>query len=152
MQNNAINEIAIYAKTILISAFTPSTWKFIFATIYVIYAFMFDVSKSQAFLSLVVLIIFDFITSIWAAKITGEPIRSAKIANSGVKLVAYFIVIAGAFQAERGLLLQISILDETVLAWFMARELISLIENVGRMGYETPQKLLNQLKNITDKK
>lgn len=140
-----------YMKSIIISAFSPTLWKTVLAICYVFYMFSFDVSKSSSYVSLLILIGLDFVTSLWAAKITGQPIRSSKIGNTGVKVFAYFAVICGAFQVERGLISQISVLDETVLAFFMARELISLIENVGRMGYAVPQKVLNQLKDFTNK-
>lgn len=149
---NYLHETILYIKTIVVAAFSPSTGKAALAVIYVGYTFLFDVSKSDSYLSLLVLIGLDFITSLWAAKISGEPIRSAKIGNSALKVFAYFAVIAGAFLTEKGLISQISVLDETVLAFFMAREFISLLENVGKMGFSTPQKLLNQLRDYTDKK
>lgn len=148
-----LNETLLYIKGLLIAVFSPSTTKVVFAVLYLAYSFLFDVSKSSAYLSLLVLIFLDFVTSLWAAKICGDPIRSSKIGNSGIKVFVYFAVICGAFLTEKGLISQISVLDETVLAWFMAREFVSLLENAGRMGYDTPKKLLNQqIKDFFDKK
>lgn len=147
---NQFQDILLYIKSIIAAAFSPTIGKAIFVAVYFSYCFLFDVTKSQAYMALIMLIILDFVTSLWAVKISGQPIQSSKIGNSGIKLVAYFMVICGAYLCEKGLASQIAVLDETVLGFFMAREFISLIENVGRMGYAIPQKLLNQLKEFTN--
>lgn len=149
---NAITETILYIKLTLTKVFSVSNAKTGWVAGFVVYSFLFDISQKEAHLALLVLILLDFITGLYAAKKIGEPIRSAKIRHSAVKVLAYFAVIAGAHLVEKGLVSYISFLDETVLAFFLVTELISLIENVGKMGYETPQKILNQLKVFKDQK
>lgn len=148
---DAMQEILLYIKFTLFKVFSPSTFKVLSVFAYVLYSFAFDMNQKEAHIALLALIALDFITGIMSAKISGEAIRSAKIRHSAVKVFAYFSVIAGAHMAEKGLVTYISFIDETVLAFFLITELISLIENVGKMGYETPKKILNQARDIQKK-
>ncbi len=144
---NALQETLLYIRFTLGKVLSYSNVKIIGAVFYVLYTFAFDISQREAHLALLILILLDFISGVSASKLLGEPIRSSKIRHSAIKVMAYFSVIAGAHLAEKGLFSYIAFIDETVLAFFLVTELISLIENVGRMGYETPQKILNQLKD-----
>jgi toxin secretion/phage lysis holin len=147
MTENAIKDTLEYIVYIICNALEPSFIKFVFAGAYVALSFVFDLGQGGALLALFLLVLIDFATGISAAKFLGEPIRSSKIKHTAIKMTAYFVVIAGAHLAEHGLTKYLAIIDETVLAFFLLTELISLLENMGRLGVQTPQKLLNQLKN-----
>ena len=135
-------EYIVYTLTV---ALHPSVVKSIFATSFVIFSFLFDVNQSMSLTALFVLILLDFVAGVSAAKYLGEPIRSSKIKHTAIKITAYFVVIAGAHLAEHGLASYLAVIDETVTAFFLLTELISLLENAGRLGVKTPKKLLNQL-------
>lgn len=146
MQNiNSLQETWEYLKYILAIALHPSGLKLIGAGLFLIFSFFFDINHSTSLLSLFMLILLDFISGVASAKYLGEPIRSSKVKHTAIKLTAYFAVIAGAHLAESGLSPSLAILDETVLAFFLITELVSLLENVGRLGVQTPKKILNQL-------
>ena len=116
----------------------------------VISEFLIDDVLAKAMLGLFILVIFDWITGTMAAHKTGEHIKSAKVFRTPVKLVVYFMLITGARIAEYSLPDMVHFLDEAVIAFLSMTELISLIENTGKMGYAIPLKLLKKLKNLRD--
>jgi len=105
--------------------------------------FFFDPAHYLAMLALFMLIIIDFFFGIAASRHTGDPIRSAKIIRSAIKMVVYFALVAAARVTEHAI--PISMLDETVTGFLAATELISILENTGRMGYAVPQKVVQLL-------
>jgi toxin secretion/phage lysis holin len=145
MPDNSIKETLKYLCYLIGAVFNHSVLKAIFALLFIVFSFLFDINQSEELLALFVLIQIDFISGIAAAKFNGDAIRSSKIRHTAIKITAYYSVIAGAHLAEYGLNHFLAILDETVMAFFLLTELISLLENVGRLGVETPKKLLNQL-------
>jgi phage-related holin len=116
----------------------------------VISEFLIDNALAKAMLALFILVIFDWVTGVMAAKKTGEHIKSSKIVRTPVKLVVYFMLITGARIAEYSMPDLVHFIDEAVIAFLTTTELISLIENTGRIGYAIPRKLLNKLKSIRD--
>ncbi len=148
---NALTETILYTKFTLAKVFSITNVKALGIIIYVVYSFALDINQGDSYVALLALILLDFVTGIYAAKKCGEAIRSSKIRHSAVKVFAYFSVIAGAHMAEKGLFSYVAFLDETVLAFFLFTELISLIENTGKMGYETPKKILNQIKEYKER-
>lgn len=114
--------------------------------------FFVDGVMTKALLALFFLILFDWITGIRAAKISGEVIKSSKIIRTPIKIAIYFMLITAARIAEFSLPGAIRYLDETVIAFLTLTELISVIENTGQMGYAVPKKLLNKLKSLRDEK
>lgn len=151
MKDNTLSDTYDYLIYTLGVALHPSILKLIWAGLFVIFSFLFDINHTVGLLSLFILIILDFISGIASAKYLDEPIRSSKIKHTAIKLTAYYAVIAGGHLAESGLVSYFAIIDETVLAFFLITELVSLLENVGRMGVQTPKKLLNQLIDTKNK-
>lgn len=151
MKDNTLSDTYDYLIYILGAALHPSSLKLITAGLIIVFSFLFDVNQSAGLLSLLILIILDFISGISASKYLGEPIRSSKVKHTAIKLTAYYAVIAGGHLAESGLVSYFAIIDETVLAFFLITELISLLENAGKLGVQTPNKLLNQLVETKNK-
>jgi len=127
-------------------------WSFLGGLAFSIYSFAFGMNNNIALFSLFILILLDFFSAIAAAYSTGEEIKSAKILRSAVKIVVYFGIVAGTHLAENGLPLFVGILDESTIGFLVATELISLMENAGRLGFKTPNVVLNRLKEITERK
>lgn len=120
----------------------------------IIFGFMFDVSKQPALIAIFGLIIFDFITGYAGAKYTGEQIKSAKIFRTAVKLITYFGVISAGFLLEKAIGFNAGA-DDLLIVFFGATEFISILENMGKLGFQTPKRLLNiaqDIKNNADKK
>jgi len=118
----------------------------------VISNFFIDDLLTKAMLALLFLIVFDSLTGVLAAKKEGDKIRSAKLVRTAVKISIYFILITSARIAEYSVPAGISYIDEIVLAFLTLTELISVMENVGRMGFAIPKKLLVKLISIRDSK
>lgn len=119
--------------------------------LYVVYSFMFDNLHTSSLFAIFMLIIIDFITGISAAKVSGEVISSAKVFRSAIKTVIYFMFISASHLMEMTTPL-LSFADELVISFLAVTELISVMENVGKMGFVVPKNLLNKLHEFRDSK
>jgi toxin secretion/phage lysis holin len=151
MTENAITDTLIYTKYLLSVAFHPTVIKTIWTVAYICATFLFDINQSVQLISLFILVLLDFVSGVSASVYTKEPIRSSKIKHTAIKLTAYFAVIAGAHLAENGLSHYFAVLDETVTAFFLLTELVSLLENIGRLGVDTPKGLIQKLLDYKNK-
>lgn len=115
------------------------------------YIFFFDVHLLEASKALLILIIVDFVTAFFAAKKSGDEIKSSKIFRTPIKILIYFMLVSVAHMMEV-VSPVLSILDETMMGFLALTELISILENTGRMGFAVPQKLLNKLHELRDQK
>ncbi len=99
--------------------------------------------------AIVLLIVFDFITGIIAARHTGQVIKSKGIVRSAFKIAIYGLLISAGHLAE-----QVTpgtwYIQNGIVVFLALTELISIIENVGKMGYAIPKKLLSQLQKFRD--
>ena len=96
---------------------------------------------------LLILTIFDFITAIAVTYKTGELIESRKALKTVVKIVVYCLFISSANLTE-SIALGTSWMADMVVSFLAITEMISIIENIGRMGYAIPKKLLNDLSKL----
>lgn len=120
--------------------------KCLLSVIYVAYSFSFDTLQGQGLIALMVLIIADFVTGIAVSLETGHKISSAKIFKTVVKIVIYYSMIALGHMTEYSVPVLNNFIDETVLAFLAITELISNLENFGKLGYAVPEKLLRALR------
>lgn len=119
--------------------------------LYVLFSFFFDSVQQLGLIALFILIIFDFLTAIANAYHKSIEIQSRKILTSAIKIVIYFGLIASAHITEHAVPIISGFLDETVLSFLALTELISILENCGKLGFAVPQKLLNKLQELRDK-
>lgn len=143
-------ETIIYIYLAIKSIFSDAALKIFFTVFYIGYAFFFDEAHTKSIIAVVVLIMIDFVTGIAAAKFTGEEIKSSKVFRSAVKVVIYLTLISSAHLLEIASI--ISFADDTVIAFLACTELISLIENIGKMGFAVPKQMLNKLQTFRDSK
>lgn len=125
--------------------------KIVATIIYSIYVFSFDHTQASGLLALLILIVIDFVSAISNAYKNNTPIRSAKVFTTAVKILIYYTLIACGHLVEKAVPL-FSVTDETILAFLAVTELISILENFGKMGYAIPKKLLRQLEEFRDNK
>lgn len=111
------------------------------------FAILFDVSNGPELTAVFILIMIDFLTGVGAAKYTGEQIKSAKIFRSGVKVITYFAVISAGFLLETSIGYNVGA-DEILIGFFAATEFISVMENMAKLGFQTPKRLLNIVEDI----
>lgn len=112
--------------------------------------FLFDSLQKQAMIAIIVLITIDFISGLYASLKSGQKIQSSKIRRTAFKVAAYFLLISAGFVAEKAVPIQI--IDDTIISFLAATELISILENMSLAGYAIPIKLLDSLKNLISKK
>lgn len=113
------------------------------------FGFLFGLGTEKIMLGLMTLIVMDFVTGVFAAKKTGEAIRSRNAVKSAYKIAVYGLLISAGHITEV-LVPLTTYIEEAVTTFLALTELISIIENVGKMGFAIPQKLLNQLEKWRD--
>lgn len=145
-----VTDTFVYIYLAIKSIFSDVALKILFTVFYIGYAFFFDEAHTKSIVAVIVLIMIDFVTGISAAKYTGEEIKSAKVFRSAVKVVIYLTLISSAHLLEVASI--ITFADDTVIAFLAATELISLIENIGKMGFAVPRQMLNKLQKYRDSK
>lgn len=116
--------------------------------LYIAYSFSFGTVQIQADLAILILVSFDFITAVANAKKQGEPITGAEALHTPVKIVFYAILISAAHLTGVTTPLVSDMFDYTITAFLAITELISIMENLGKMGIAIPQKMLNTLQSL----
>lgn len=113
----------------------------------VIYAFFFHPAHWMLMLALTALITFDLITGVLAARKAGEAIESRKIIKTAFKLGIYGLLVSSTHLTELavGFPPEWLGLEQAMIGFLAATELVSIIENAGKMGYAVPKKILNQI-------
>lgn len=107
-------------------------------------AFFFGDLHNQAIIAVAMLMVFDFLTGITASWMEGKAITSRASMRSVLKSTVYLVAISAAYFADNTI--PVAFIETTVVGFVGITEFISILENAGRMGFATPQKLLNQLR------
>lgn len=141
-----------YITTLITKIVSSLEIKIIIGVFVYLLGFLFDGLLYETMFALLLLIIFDFITGVYANKKRGKIISSRKIFRSALKTTIYFVLISAGHLTEKAMGEVLPLIDETTIGFLAVTELISIIENVGDMGYAVPKKLLNRLKEFRDKK
>lgn len=108
------------------------------------FAFMFGTLHTEAIIAVAMLMIFDFWTGIIASWQEGRQITSRAAMRSVLKSTVYLVAISAAFFTDKTI--PLAFIETTVVGFVGVTEFISIMENIARMGFATPQKLLNQLR------
>ena len=122
-------------------------YKIIIAGTYAVFAFLFDPTKTLALTALLVLIIFDTITGVSASYKNHIKIESYKMLRSALKVIFYFLFVSAGHLCQY-ILGSILPIETTVIAFLALTELVSIAENLGKMGYAVPQHLLLKLQKL----
>ena len=148
--SNILSSIKTQAAEAFISAHSLFGLKIMFAGLITAGNYLIGADNQATMGMLVVLIAFDLISAVMAAHKTGLAIESRKMLKTTVKLIVYALMVSGAHLTE-SIVPGITFLDTAAISFLAITELISIIENVGKMGYAIPNKLLNKLSEIRDK-
>ncbi len=138
----------MYFQDIITTVFEPTLIK-VGATVALSYGFLFGNFHSQAILAVLMLMVFDTLLGAYIGWQEGN-FTSRKFGRVLQKGVIYFMSISAGYFAD--LTTGISIIQSTMIAFIGVTEFISILENMGRMGFQTPKKLLNQLKDFQSQK
>lgn len=113
--------------------------------------FSFGDISTTVLAALFCLIIFDFFTGIWASKMAGERIKSSKIFRTAWKFGLYFMLISAGHFTEVIIGTNLYI-EETIMIFLAVTELISILENTEKAGYNVPTTLLKRLRDFIKSK
>ncbi|MCQ6531150.1 phage holin family protein [Bacillus mycoides] len=92
---------------------------------------------------LVTMAVIDYLTGMIAAGYNGE--LKSKVGFKGIaKKVVLFLLVAAATQAD-AIMGTNSAIREATIFFFIGNELLSLLENAGRMGIPLPSALMNAI-------
>jgi len=123
--------------------------KFLPSFVIPVFGIFFGFDDQLILRAMLFLIIFDFITGIIAARNSGEVIKSKGIVRSAFKVAVYGLLISAGHLTE-----QVTpgtwYIQDAVITFLALTEMISIIENVGKMGYAIPRKLLARLQKLRD--
>lgn len=108
------------------------------------FGFLFGFGSEKIMLALFCLIAMDFVTGIVSAKKSGMPIESRRAVKSAYKVAIYGLLVSAGHLTE-GVVPFTAYIEEAVTTFLALTELISIVENAGKMGFAVPQRLLNQL-------
>ncbi|PEW24482.1 MULTISPECIES: phage holin family protein [Bacillus] len=98
---------------------------------------------------LVMMAAIDYLTGVCAAGYNGE--LKSKVGFKGIaKKVVLFLLVGVATQLDTALGSNSAIREATIF-FFMGNELLSLLENAGRMGIPLPQALTNAVEILGGK-
>lgn len=111
--------------------------------------FLFGVQDNQSLLALLILVVIDLATGVGSTRFTAEPITSRRVFKTAVKTSVYLVLICSAHLTEY-IIPGVTFIDEAMISFLALTELVSIMENIGKMGYMVPQKLLNQLRTKRD--
>ncbi len=126
--------------------------KLICATIIGAYSLLLGTTNPELIYAIMTLIGIDFITGVSASKVQGHTIKSYIAFRTPLKAFIYLLMIIAAHQV--GILIpQVDVFLIGSMSGFLGlNEMISIIENFGRMGYKIPRKILNQLTEMNNER
>lgn len=142
----------MYFQDIISTLIEPSIIK-VAASLVLFFVFLFGDFHSQGIIAILMLMIFDTILGVAATYSEGQAITSRKFSRVVQKGCIYMMSISAAYFADQTVLSSgLQVIQPTMIAFVGVTEFISILENMGRMGYQTPKKLLNQLKDFQSQK
>lgn len=142
----SLHETLLYIVSKTITVFEVTTLKVIASAVIAVGSFFFGDFYTDALIAIVMLMVLDAVLGVWASKKEGAAITSTRFADSVKKGIVYFMAISAGYFVD--LTVPFDIVQATMVGFVGVTEFISVLENVGRMGYQTPKKLLNQLRDF----
>jgi len=144
-----IREVYISIKSIFEGLLDTFTVKLVPAVLIPTGGFLFGFENLLSLQALLVLVALDFITGLCSAKISREEIQSKKAVKSAFKVAIYGLLVSAAHLTET-IAPGTTFMVETMATFLALTELISILENVGKMGFAIPKRLLNKLHEWRD--
>lgn len=141
---NHLTETTSYIKYLAVTFFEHFPFKFIGSFFVGSFGFLFGADMNSVLGALITLVTLDFITGLVCAYKQGEQIKSRVALRSAVKLGVYGILVSSAHLTEQAVP-GTTFMGQGMIAFLAVTEMISIVENAGKMGFAIPKKLLNQL-------
>ena len=134
---------------IIIATFTPSVLK-VGISLILFASFLFGVQHNDAIIAVLMLMVIDTIFGVTAVLYEGQPITSRRFSRVLHKGIVYLMSIAAGHFVD--ITMPFFIAESTMVGFIAVTEFISILENMGRMGFVIPKKLLNQLQDFQSQK
>lgn len=116
------------------------------ASIGIVFGFLYGCIP-EIFLVLIALASLDFLTGLVSAYVNKQ--LSSKVSFNGIlRKVVMFIVVAMAHMIDKALNLNI-VMNATIM-FYIANECLSIIENSSKIGLPIPQKIIEALEQIKE--
>lgn len=122
----------------------------ILVSLLMLFSFFFGDIYEQAIIAVIMLVLFDTILGVISAYKEGVAITSRKFGRVVQKAAVYMLAISAGYFAD--ITIGWQIIESIMIGFIGVTEFISILENMGRLGYQTPKKLLNQLKDFQSQK
>lgn len=149
---SGLASIPQYCSQVVQSVTQHAAFKFIAGSLLAAYSFTFGDGASTVLEAISLLIFLDFVTAILKAKLGGEVIESWKVFRSAVKFTVYLTMLAACHLFQVVVPVLGSYATDIMAAFLAVTELISILENVGKMGFHIPLRLLNALQDNQNQK
>jgi phage-related holin len=143
-------ETFTYTATKTVQMIEPNALKVMTSAVLSVGFFLFGDLHTQALYSILFLMTIDTVLGIMASVHEGHSISSARFSRAILKGIVYLTAISAGYHADGTV--PFDIIQATMIAFVGTTEFISILENIGRMGYKTPKKLLNQLRDYQSNK
>lgn len=144
---NDMDELS-YMLDRMSSLVEPSLLKVVTSAVLSGALFFFGSVYNDALVAIAMLMAIDTVLGVAAAWHNGEAIKSRRFSRVVLKGIIYFTAISAGYFAD--LTMPFNIIQGTMVAFVGVTEFISILENVGRMGYKTPKRLLNDLREYQE--
>lgn len=126
--------------------------KFVISSGLTIWVFLFGDLHTEAIQALVMLFLMDILTGIIASRFFEGGTINSQAGYRGIKkFLIYFLAISAARFTDITIGAG-TVVQTTMIMYIGTNEFISILENIGRMGYGTPKKLLGDIKKLRDSK
>ena len=149
-----MNHMILSTSEAIRSACTFTTAKCVGAIMIILANMTFGDVDGAILIGIGMLCLFDFLTALIRDKKGKVKITSRKAIKTPLKIAVYALMVSAGYVTESVIGLNAINLPiaETIAAFIAVTELISILENVGRMGYVIPRKLLNFLEDYAKTK
>jgi len=123
----------------------PTFLKVVVSVILAVMGFLFSSLYLHGLVAVVMLMIIDTILGVIASYREGKVITSKRFSQSIFKAMVYLTAISAGHFVDYTI--PFNFIEATMIGFIGTTEFVSILENMGRMGFATPNKLLNQLTN-----
>lgn len=139
-----------HIRDVLQSLFYFFDVKVLFAAICGFWAFLFGADSGAVMSALIALMMFDLATGTTAAFMRKE-VSSRRAAKTPLKFGVYLVLVSAAHLADTAVFSGLY-LQETMIAFLALTELISILENAGKMGIAVPKQLMKRLEVLRNER
>lgn len=122
----------------------------VLASLVLTFAFFFGNFHTSGIIAIMMLMSFDTILGVMAAYSTGEVITSRRFSRIIQKSIVYLIAISAGYFTD--LTIGWQVVQATMIGFIGVTEFVSITEKMAKMGYQTPQRLLNHLQEYKNSK